>query len=129
MIIIYFTLIKEIFAVRVYGKDVGFQKVRSLNVSGTYYPIEKLKLSMDGILKEFPNLREKFDKIEDPKKAESEVKTIAIQRFKEHIKSMEDEIQISRYVVEELEKSNYKLKAYQKKGFRLIKTQNGADIR
>ena len=120
MIIIYLQLVSNIFAIKVENKTVGFQEVKSLNNYSLFYPIEKLKLSVGGIIKEFPELKDK-----EPK----EIREEGIKRLKEKLLYFNNEIEIAKYIVEDLRKHGYELKAYHKKGFRMIKTQDGSNIR
>jgi len=120
MIIIYLQLVSSIFAIKVENNRVGFQEVKSLNNYPLFYPIEKIKLSIGGIIKEFPELKDKKAK---------EIREEGIKRFKEKLLSFNNEIEIAKYVVKDLSKHGYELKAYHKRGFRMIKTQDGANIR
>lgn len=120
MIILYLQLISNIFAVKIENGKLGFQEVRNLNVNPAFYPIEKIKLSVGGILKEFPDLKVKED---------NEIREEGIKRFKERLKSFNNEIDMANYVAEDLNKHGYELKAYQRKGFRMIKAKNGRIIR
>jgi len=76
--------------------------------------IEGLKLSISGILEEFPDLKEKNDK---------EVREEGLKRFLSHIKSMKTKEEISNYVTEDLKKYGYVLIMKVKKGHRPIKVK------
>tara|TARA_R100000656_G_scaffold96891_1_gene70339 strand:+ start:1020 stop:1352 length:333 start_codon:yes stop_codon:yes gene_type:complete len=83
-------------AVRVSGHQITFGQVYGNNVRlGT---IDGLKLNVGTILKEFPDLQGR---------SHTEIKRIAIERFKEHVKSLPDEKAVRDYVVQDLEKHGY----------------------
>jgi len=69
--------------------------------------IEGLKLSQSGVIKEYPDLKEN-----------PQWKEIAIQRFKDKIKSLDQEEAICTYIVDDLKKYGYIPKWKQKQGFR-----------
>jgi len=76
MIDIMFRKLAEKVLIRVTGKKLSFAKVQG---QGLYWSsIEGLKFSVDGILKEYPDLKEKTNK---------EVLEIGKQRFKDYIKN------------------------------------------
>lgn len=73
--------------------------------------MEGLKFDYGGVIKEFPDLKdEKNWRIE------------AVKRFKEKIKVLETEKDVAKYVVNDLQKHQYKLISAQKEGFRAGKT-------
>ena len=110
MITLVFQKQTQVIAIVIQGHSVMFGEVRA---GGTYFaPIEGLKLSIAGILKEFPDLEGK---------PVEEIKREAIKRFKEKIKSFGSEKEIAEYIVDDLGKHGYVLKIVQKKGFRPIK--------
>ncbi len=97
----------ELTAIRVMGKNLLFAKQQ-----GGYYkytPIDGLKLEIGGILREFPDLKDK-DK--------GEMRKITIERFKEKIRSFNTEIEIKDYLKEDLRKHGFTFVGYQKKGHR-----------
>jgi len=109
MLDLYFKFGTEVIAIRIDGTNLTFSKVQGNWVK--YAPIEGLRFSKEGILKEFPDLKDKpFE----------EMKRIAIQRFKEHIKKLQDEEKIAEYLKQDLAKHGYELLAIHKKGFRPI---------
>jgi len=69
--------------------------------------IEGLRLSKAGVIKEFPDLKNKKNWKEE-----------AIKRFKNHIKSLDKEEDVSDYIVKELKKYGYEPLLKQKAGFR-----------
>lgn len=97
----------ELVAIQINNKELKFCQVQGGVYK--YAPIEGLKLSVSGILKEFPDLKNK------PK---AEMRKIAIQRFKEHVKNLESEDDIQEYLKNDLFKHGYKLKYLRKAGFR-----------
>ena len=97
----------ELVAIQINNKVLRF-----CNVQGGVYkyaPIEGLKLSVSGILKEFPDLRDK------PKEV---MRSIALKRFKNHVKSLNTEDDIKEYLKNDLAKHGYKLKYERRAGFR-----------
>lgn len=72
--------------------------------------LEGLKLSYQGVLKEFPDLKDNDD-----------WKQIALQRLKEKIKNYNTEMERIKYIKEELTKFGYEPLYYQKKGWRVEK--------
>lgn len=97
----------ETFAIRVTGKELYFSRVQGHWVK--YAGIEGLKLSVPGILLEFPDLKGKDD---------DEIKLIGRKRFIEHIKSLRNEWEILLYLKEDMAKHGYELVYYTKKGHR-----------
>jgi len=79
-----------------------------------YAPIEGLALKKAGILKQFPDLKDM-----EP----GEMRAEAIRRFKEHVKTLENEYRIKDYVVDELTKQGYILKSTQIDGHRAQKVK------
>ena len=112
MIDVIFQQQQELVAVRIMGKNLLFlPQVRGQFPK--YAPISGLKLDIGGILKEFPDLKDK-----EP----AEIRRIAIQRFKDKIKTMETEQEIKEYVIKDLVgKHGFKFVGTQRKGFRFQK--------
>lgn len=102
-----FRLGTENVAVQIHNKQVLFCKLQG--GIPKYSPIDGLQLNVAGILKEFPDLKDKEEK---------EIKKIAIERFKEHIKSLPSEDEIQEYVTNDLKKHGYKLTHIRKPGHR-----------
>lgn len=89
----------ELVAIRINNKQIQFCKVQGGYYS--YAPIECLKLSVSGILKEFPDLKNK---------SKEDMRKIAINRFKIHIQGLKTETDIQAYLKKDLAKHGYKLK-------------------
>jgi len=89
-----------------FGKQVGSNFV--------YSGIEGLKLSIQGILQEFPDLKDKTDK---------EIKEEGLKRFLEHLKSLKNDIEIMKYLQRDLVKHGYQLQLYMRKGHRPVKVK------
>ena len=77
---------------------------------GAFVPIQGIKLSKQGVVKEFPDLKERED-----------WKKIAIERFNEKIKSMDTEIEKINYIMEDLSKFGYVPLYLQQQGHRVKK--------
>ena len=94
----------EIVFIRVQEKNIMFASGSSGNKFGT---IDGLKFNYNGVVKEFPDLKD------------SPVwKEEAIKRFKEKIRAMNDEEEIANYIIQDLKKYAYVPKWKQKQGFR-----------
>ena len=104
MIEILFYLGGEIILVNVDGTNVKFS---NSNFGAVETDISGLKLSHEGVIKEFPDL-------EDDENWKEKV----IQRFKEHIRSLKTEEERANYIVDDLKKHGYTAKYKQRKGFR-----------
>ena len=102
-----FKLADEFVKVKIETGSVTFSN-SSFNFQ-MFVPIDNLKLSREGILKEHPDLKDM---------EENEMKTEAIKRFKEHIKNLGGENEIKSYVIKELNSSGYALKLIEQDGFR-----------
>lgn len=103
MIGLIFTFGGDVLDVRIINHQILFR------TSGSpYAETDGLKLDKVGVIKEFPELKDNED-----------WKKIAIQKFKDKIKTMSDEKAIRDYVIEDLNKHGYKLIAEQKAGFRM----------
>lgn len=97
----------ELIEVRSEGNSILF---RVNQYGGAFVPIEGIKLSKNGVIKEHPDLKDnKFWKEE------------AIKRFKEHLKKMKTEKETTDYIIKELTKCGYVPLYMQKKGHRTIK--------
>ena len=95
--------------VRFSGNDVVFSTSDS-NFQ-QYSPIEGLRLSRDGILKEFPDLKKS-------NLSDGELRGEAVKRFKEKIRGFETDLETKEYLIEEFENMGYTLKTIKKKGWR-----------
>ncbi len=114
MIKLHFSLGGEILIVKIEGNIVNFSSTETgLEV---YYPIDSLGLSMEGILKEFPDLEEKPNE---------EMKLIAMERLKQHIKKLGNEDVIKEYIIKELTNSGYNLELIRRVGWRDQKIKSG----
>lgn len=104
MIELIMRLVNEIIFVRVEGTNVQFGS----SSQGNYIaPIENLRLSEAGIIKEFPDLKNNPEK-----------KRIAILRFKEKIKELPTEKERAKYIIKDLRKHGYTLIKAQQQGMR-----------
>ena len=83
---------------------------RTANTYGGFVPIEGIKLEKAGSIKEHPDLK-------DNKNWKNET----IKRFKEKIKTLNNEKQRMKYIISDLTKHGYKATHYQQEGFRPIK--------
>ena len=96
---------------------VNFKQLQFCKLEGGFYkyaPIDGLRLSTSGIIKEFPDLKNKSDKA---------IRRIAIQRFKDHIKELNTEQEVEDYLKEDLKKHGYKLVFRKRPGFRKQKVK------
>ena len=104
MIELLFKFGNEVILINVNGKNVIFGNTTSGSQLST---IEGLKLSKSGVIKEFPDLKDNPDwHIE------------AIKRFKEKIKSFNTEMEIAKYLIDDLSKFGYVPWKIKQKGFR-----------
>ena len=106
MIELIFELGSEVILVVITGKDVKFG---STNFGIQMADISGLKLDYVGVCREFPDLELRDDWKEE-----------AINRFKDKIRNMKTEDEISLYIIDELQKQGYKAKKKRRKGFRPI---------
>ena len=106
MIGVIFQFGSEIVEVRVQDSNLFFRNSNSPQ----FADISGLKLDKSGVIKEFPDLKDK----EDWQKQ-------ARDRLKEKIKTMKDEQERVKYVIEDLSKFGYKPLYLQKQGFRPVK--------
>lgn len=106
MIGVIFKFGNEIIEVRVIDKNVYF---RTSNFQ-QFVDVDGLNLDKNGVEKEFPDL-----------KGNNEWRKIAIERFKEKIKTMDSETQRIKYIIEDLTKYGYVPIRMQRQGHRPIK--------
>lgn len=104
MIGILFTFGNDIVEVRIDGYNVYF---RNSAFGGQFATIEGINLDYTGVIREFPDLK-------DNQLWRQE----AIQRFKEKIKAMKNETEISNYIMEDLKLHGYQPMFRQRRGFR-----------
>jgi hypothetical protein len=107
MIIVGFSLGNQAGVIKIDGSNIQYGKM----FRGTciWMPIEKLRLDYNGIIKEFPDLKDK---------QEIEAREIASQRLKNHLKSLKNEDEVYDYVIKELKKFGAIPRLKQKKGVR-----------
>lgn len=101
MILGTFQLANQIQEVIVRGNELLFSE------NGMITSVEGLKISKSGVIKEFPDLTDKDD-----------WRKQAIERLKNHIKTMNTEEKRMDYVKDELKKQGYKPLFWQKSGWR-----------
>lgn len=106
MIEVIFYFGTEIAMVRIRGNRVTLCSSTQGNVEAT---IDGLKLSKPGVIKEFPDLKDKEDWKEQ-----------AIIRFKQKIKDFKNEEAVAEYLIEDLRKFGYIPKYKQIQGFRRV---------
>ena len=97
----------DIIYIRIEGHRVTFTNSSFGAVQST---IDGLKLSKAGVIKEYPELKDRDDWKEE-----------AIKRFKEVINAMRTEESIAEYIVLDLKKYGYTPKWKQVAGFRRVK--------
>jgi len=102
-----FQLGSETIEVRINGTLCLF---KTGQFGGGYSPIDGLKLSKGGVIKEFPDLKDREDWKEE-----------SIKRFKNKIKGLNTEDERMDYVIEDLRKFGYKPMYLQKAGHRIKK--------
>ena len=100
-----------------FGADVVLVKIDGTNVlfgnssqGGQIAPIQNLKLSKSGVIKEFPDLKDNANWHEE-----------AAKRFKEKIKSLKSEDERAEYIIEDLKKFGYTPRFKQRRGCRVEK--------
>lgn len=111
MITLIFDFAAEKIIMIIEGTNVKFGNT---NFGSLVCGIEGLKLSYEGVCREFPDLETRQDWREE-----------AIERFKDKIKELNDEDKIADYLIKDLKKFGYIPKLKQKKGFRIEKINNG----
>lgn len=89
---------------------VDGDNVMFLDGNGVVTTIEGLRISKGGVLKEFPELENN-----------EEWRKIAIERFKEKIKSYNNEMDKTIYIKDELTKHGHEAQYFQRAGFRPTK--------
>jgi len=107
MIDIMFEFVGDYILVRINGNNITFGNTAYGNQMAS---IDGLKLSQEGAIKEFPDLKDRSDWREE-----------AIKRFKEKITLMSSEPEIEAYIISDLRKYGYKPLYKQRQGFRKIK--------
>ena len=106
MIELMFELGSEVVFVRIEGHKVLFGNA---SFGNQMTDISGLKLDYKGVCREFPDLEVRDDWKEE-----------AVIRFKEKIKEMKTEDEVSNYIIDELTKHHYVPKSKRRDGFRPI---------
>lgn len=106
MIGIIASLAGEIIEVRLAGSNLMFR----VGQSPGFAPIEGIRLSKEGCIKEHPDLKDRLDWREE-----------SIKRLKEKLSSFRTEDEAMDYVILELKKLGYEILYKQKPGFRVVK--------
>lgn len=104
MIDLIFSRADEIIFVRIKGNNITFRNSSSGMLESS---IDGLRFIKTGVVKEFPDLKDN-----------PEWDSISKARFKDKIKSMENEDDIADYILSDLKKHEYKPMWKQKQGFR-----------
>lgn len=112
MIEITFQFGDEIKIVRLRGNNVTFLSKSGYQIKEA--SLEQLKLSVSGILKEFPELKGKED---------IEIKKEGVILFKKHIVSLRTENEKVNYIINDLSKHGYIPKYVQREGHRAVKVR------
>ena len=100
-----FTRGNEVVFIRVNGNSLSF---KTESYGSQFVPIEALKFSKEGVIKEFPDLE-----------TEKAWQQIAVERFKENLKRYKTESAKIKYIIDDLKKYGYVLKGTQKQGERM----------
>ena len=106
MIEILFEHGNEVILVVITGKKVRFG---STTYGAQLADISGLSLSYDGVIEEFPDLKDRLDWEEE-----------AALRFEDYISNLKTEEEIYDYIIIELEKNGYIAKSKRRKGFRPV---------
>ena len=107
MIGVIFEYLNEKVEVRIDNSNCLF---RTKQTYPSFIPIDSLRIDKKGVLKEFPDLKDKDD-----------WRKQAIKRFKEKVKSFDTEKEQIKYIMEDLKKYGYKPLYIQKVGYRPVK--------
>jgi hypothetical protein len=110
MINLYFEKDSKKIIITINNKMLLFAEVKGNQTYAT--SIDGLKLSEEGIIKEFPELKEM---------PYQDMRAEAIRKFKEKIIKMKNEEEIKEYLRNDLKEHGYVLKISQRGGFRPIK--------
>lgn len=97
----------DIIEVKIHNQNVMFTTAAS-NFS-EYVPLDALKLSTPGIIKEFPDLEGKPPAV---------IRQEALKRWKIKLSGLGGEVEIKKYVVKELEMQGFQLIMIKREGFR-----------
>lgn len=107
--LLYFRIADEVVIVKIAGHSLLFSDIKT-NFQN-FYPIEAIRLDIQGCLKENPDLLGLND---------SEIRSESIFRLKAHLAGLDNENSIRDYVTAEMSKMGYTLIATQREGFRKI---------
>ena len=99
-----FRLGSEIIEVRIIGTTCLF---RTGSYGNAFVSIENLKLNRNGVIKEFPDLKD-----------DENWRIKAMNRFNEKLKTYNTELDRMKYVIEDLKKFGYAPQIMQRQGFR-----------
>jgi len=97
----------QIIDIKINGSNLTFAEVKGQMLY--FAPIDRLNWNLACVIDKWPDLKDKNNE---------EVKAIAIQRFKEHLKTFKTEIDIIQYLKEDLKPHGYILKLIKRKGYR-----------
>jgi len=85
---------------------------RSSGYGGAFAPIESIRLTKEGAVKEFPDLA-----------GDVEWKSKSIDRLKKHLESLSSDDEKIKYIINDLSKYGYIPYAIQKQGHRVMKAE------
>jgi len=109
---LYFEFGGEVVVIKLQGKNITFANSQT-NLQ-QFVPIESINLSIEGILKEHPDLKGLPD---------GEMKQEAIVRLKKLVGNMKNENEIKDYLVKEFEGVGYIFNGFRREGFRMVKVR------
>ena len=107
--IYYFKKGSGLIAAKINGKSILFSDSQD-NLTN-YYSINHLKLSIDGMIKENPDLKGL---------PPDTIREVSVLRFNKKLASMKGQKEVEEYVIKELKDSGYKLISKQTEGGRII---------
>jgi hypothetical protein len=99
----------DVVNVKIVGKEIYFKKV--VNGIPSLQDLSNIKFPLDGIIKQFPDLKGL---------PETEIREKGSKRLKEHIKNMKTQDEIKNYVIKELEGIGCQWLSIVRPGFRPI---------
>ena len=106
MIQVIFYFANEIILITIRGNHITFA---NSDFGAKEAPIEGLRLSHDGVIQEFPQLKDNHNWKEE-----------AIVLFKNKIKQYNSEQEVADYIIQDLKKFGYQPKYMQRQGFRRV---------
>ena len=107
---LFFQIGSDATIIKIEGKNVLFSN-SALNFN-QFVPIERIRFTEQGILKEHPDL--KGMKLND-------MRDEAIRRWKRKIQAMESEDTIRDYIINEMERMGYEYEMIKRNGFRPVR--------